>query len=114
MKIFKIVITVFAFSTFFSCNKKVENKTEATNEEQIENTTKFEPTWESLKKAKPAEWWAKGKFGIFIHWGPYSVAGYKDKNKGYAEAITNHMYKKPEAYANFMTKKFGATMPDWL
>ena len=113
MKIFKIVITVFAFSTFFSCNKKVETKTEATKEEQIEYTTKFEPTWESLKKAKPAKWWSTGKFGIFIHWGPYSVAGYKDKNKGYAEAITNHMYKKPEAYANFMKKKFGATMPDF-
>ena len=71
----------------------------------------FKPEWSSLKKAQPATWWDEGKFGIFIHWGPYSVAGYKDKNKGYAEAITNHMYKKPVAYKKFMTDKFGATMP---
>ena len=28
----------------------------------------YEPTWESLKRAKPASWWQNGKFGIFIHW----------------------------------------------
>ena len=55
MKIFKIVITVFAFSTFFSCNKKVENKTETARNQKIERATQFEPTWESLKKAKPAK-----------------------------------------------------------
>ncbi|VGO19645.1 alpha-L-fucosidase [Pontiella sulfatireligans] len=73
----------------------------------------YEPTWESLATAPVPEWWDQGKFGIFIHWGPYSVAGYKDRHKGYAEAITADMYKKPERYTEFMNKKFGATMPEF-
>ncbi len=82
--------------------------------EQVDNSpVPFEPTWESLALAEPADWWDDGKFGIFIHWGPYSVAGYKDQNKGYAEAITNDMYKKPEAYYDFFMEKFGAAPPDF-
>ena len=80
---------------------------------------KFEPTWESLSKVKPAKWWDEGKFGIFIHWGPYSVAGYRLNNDGYAEAITNHMYQVPEKYEQFFMEKFGACPPefgykDWI
>jgi alpha-L-fucosidase len=73
----------------------------------------YEPTWESLATAPVPKWWSEGRLGIFIHWGPYSVAGYKDRHKGYAEAITADMYKKPERYTGFMTDKFGATMPDF-
>ncbi len=76
-------------------------------------STQFEPTWESLARAEPATWWQEGKFGIFIHWGPYSVAGYKDRNKGYAEAITNDMYRHPENYRDYFMKKFGAAPPDF-
>lgn len=79
----------------------------------------FEPTWESLAKAKPATWWDQGKFGIFIHWGPYSVAGYKLNHQGYSEAITTHMYQVPEKYESFFMEKFGACPPefgykDWI
>ncbi len=73
----------------------------------------YEPTWESLAKAPVPEWWDNGKFGIFIHWGPYSVAGYKDRNKGYAEAITADLYRKPDRYVEFMTDKFGAAPPEF-
>lgn len=73
----------------------------------------YEPKWESLATAPVPEWWDQGKLGIFIHWGPYSVAGYKDRHRGYAEAITADMYKKPERYTEFMTEKFGATMPEF-
>ena len=51
----------------------------------------YEPTWESLAQAPIPKWWDDGKFGIFIHWGPYSVAGYKHNHRGYAEAITAAM-----------------------
>jgi len=73
----------------------------------------FEPTWESLARAEPASWWEEGKFGIFIHWGPYSVAGYRDQNKGYAEAITNDMYRRPEKYRGFFMEKFGKAPPEF-
>ena len=32
--------------------------------------------WQSLSGRKTPDWYYKGKFGIFIHWGIYSVPGY--------------------------------------
>ncbi len=37
---------------------------------------RFQPTWESLKKYECPEWFRDAKFGIFIHWGVYSVPAY--------------------------------------
>lgn len=39
----------------------------------------YEATKESLATHPIPEWWESGKFGIFIHWGPYAVAGYGSK-----------------------------------
>ncbi|MHC4501407.1 MAG: alpha-L-fucosidase, partial [Planctomycetota bacterium] len=35
---------------------------------------RFEPTVESLKAYKCPEWFRDAKFGIYLHWGAYSVA----------------------------------------
>jgi alpha-L-fucosidase len=45
---------------------------------------KFEPTWESLDSRNCPQWFPDAKFGIFIHWGIYSVPGYTNKGT-YAE-----------------------------
>jgi len=34
---------------------------------------KYEPTWESVDKRPTPAWFSDAKFGIFIHWGTYSV-----------------------------------------
>ena len=34
---------------------------------------KYEPTWESLDSRPTPDWFTNAKFGIFIHWGVYSV-----------------------------------------
>lgn len=44
----------------------------------------YENTWESLNKRKVPEWFEDAKFGIFIHWGLYSVPAYAPKGQ-YAE-----------------------------
>ena len=36
----------------------------------------FEPNWESLSNYRVPSWYEDGKFGIFIHWGVYSVPGF--------------------------------------
>ena len=33
----------------------------------------FEPTWESLAKNSLPEWVKDAKFGVYTHWGIYSV-----------------------------------------
>ena len=34
---------------------------------------KYEPNWESLDSRPGPQWFPDAKFGIFIHWGLYSV-----------------------------------------
>src|SRR5579863_911228 len=36
----------------------------------------FQPTWESLKTYQVPEWYRDAKFGIFLHWGVYSVPAF--------------------------------------
>jgi alpha-L-fucosidase len=35
---------------------------------------KFQPTIESLRQYECPEWFRDAKFGIYLHWGAYSVA----------------------------------------
>lgn len=39
----------------------------------------FRPDWESLQKYEAPEWYKDAKFGIFIHWGVYSVPEYANE-----------------------------------
>ena len=36
----------------------------------------FDPTWRSLADYEVPRWYVDGKFGIFIHWGVYSVPAF--------------------------------------
>ena len=36
----------------------------------------FQPNWKSLENYKVPDWYQDAKFGIFIHWGVYSVPGF--------------------------------------
>ncbi len=40
---------------------------------------KIEPTWESIDARPVPAWFGEAKFGIFIHWGPYSVPAWSPK-----------------------------------
>ncbi|MDX2442411.1 MAG: alpha-L-fucosidase [Bacteroidales bacterium] len=40
---------------------------------------KIEPNWESIDARPVPEWFGDAKFGIFIHWGPYSVPAWSPK-----------------------------------
>ncbi len=54
---------------------------------------KYEATWESLKTHPAPEWFDDAKFGIFIHWGVYSVPGWAPVGRN-AEWYPHNMYKK--------------------
>jgi alpha-L-fucosidase len=43
---------------------------------QPEQGSRFQPTWESLQGYKVPQWYKDAKFGIFIHWGVYSVPAF--------------------------------------
>ena len=39
----------------------------------------FEANWDSLANCRVPAWYVDGKFGIFIHWGVYSVPGFSSE-----------------------------------
>jgi alpha-L-fucosidase len=51
----------------------------------------FEPSWPSLERVRVPEWYLDAKFGIFIHWGVYSVPAFG------SEWYPREMYKKDTA-----------------
>lgn len=53
----------------------------------------FEPTWNSLRNARTPQWLRDGKFGIYTHWGVYSVPAF-GKN---ATWYIHNVYWKPES-----------------
>src|SRR5437762_13816536 len=54
---------------------------------------KYDATWESLDRRPTPAWFTDAKFGIFIHWGVYSVPSYAaagvPKEQLYAEWYCN-------------------------
>ena len=42
-------------------------------------TGRYEPTWESLDSRPLPAWYDRAKFGIFIHWGVYSVPAFSSE-----------------------------------
>ncbi len=44
--------------------------------DRVDYVGPFRPDWESLQKYEVPDWYKDAKFGIFIHWGVYSVPAY--------------------------------------
>jgi alpha-L-fucosidase len=63
------------------------NKVEMlTHIDSVINEGPYRDNWESLCTYNPPKWYADAKFGIFIHWGPYSVPAFGN------EWYSRHMY----------------------
>lgn len=70
--------------------------------------TRYEAKWESLDKRPCPQWFLDAKFGIFIHWGVYSVPAW-GKVGEYAEWYWNKMHdQKPNnVWWQFHQANFG-------
>ncbi|GMW00953.1 MAG: alpha-L-fucosidase [Candidatus Hydrogenedentota bacterium] len=68
----------------------------------------YEPNWESLDKRPTPEWFLDAKFGIFIHWGVYSVPSWGPKDR-YAEWYWHDMQDKNGETWKFHEKTYGAS-----
>ncbi|MBC7849477.1 MAG: alpha-L-fucosidase [Chitinophagaceae bacterium] len=67
----------------------------------------FQDNWESLDKRVTPQWWKDAKFGIFIHWGTYSVPGWSTKGN-YAEWYQQGLQTTDTARQRFHREKFGS------
>ncbi|MDE6967698.1 MAG: alpha-L-fucosidase [Clostridia bacterium] len=61
----------------------------------------FKDNWESLSKFKMPSWYRKGRFGLFVHWGVYSVPAY------FNEWYPRLMYLKGQPCYNHRIKTYG-------
>jgi len=43
---------------------------------QHKSNDRFQPTWKSLEQYRTPNWYQDAKFGIFVHWGVYSVPAF--------------------------------------
>ena len=66
----------------------------------------WQPDWTSLDKRPVPQWYKDAKFGIFIHWGVYSVPGYSKKGE-YAEWYQHGLNSGDTARIRYHKKKFG-------
>jgi alpha-L-fucosidase len=84
--------------------------------------TQYEPTWDSLKRHQPPQWYQDAKLGIFIHWGLYSVPAWAPttgelgkvdwktwfRNNPYAEWYLNSLRIKGSPTYEHHIKTYGA------
>ena len=83
----------------------------------------FRADWESLQKYDAPEWYKDAKFGIFIHWGAYSVAAfgnewyprnmYREGSEEYKHHIATYGTQDKFGYKDFLpmfkAERFDAT-----
>lgn len=68
----------------------------------------YQPNWQSLDQRPCPTWYLDAKFGIFIHWGVYSVPAW-GAPKEYAEWYWNHIEdrKQENPWRQFHDKNYG-------
>ena len=67
------ICVITMFTLLAACQSSGNRDTGSTS------TTPFEPTWESLQNYDCPEWFRDAKFGIYTHWGPYSVPAWENE-----------------------------------
>ena len=67
----------------------------------MSKSAKYEPNWQSIDSRPLPAWYDDVKFGIFIHWGVFSVPSFSS-----AWFWENWQERKEKAYIDFMTKNY--------
>ena len=72
--ILALLITLAGYAPSFSADPKFEAYLKQIDE--VVNRGPFKADWKSLENFQVPAWYIDGKFGIFIHWGAYSVPAF--------------------------------------
>ncbi len=79
----------------------------------IKAECRYEPNWDSIDSRPLPSWYDEAKFGIFIHWGVFSVPSFGSewfwerwkgsKSKNYVEFMKKN-YRPDFTYADFASQ----------
>ena len=68
---------IYILIVLFSCKKTITSQQEVISEKNVSEI--YQANWESLKKHETPDWFLDAKFGIYCHWGPYSVPAFENE-----------------------------------
>ncbi len=81
------------------------------------SSQQYQPTWESLESRPVPQWYTDAKFGIFIHWGLYSVPAWATNSNAdgfgsnyaewYWERLNNTKLKIHKEFVDFQNRVYG-------
>ncbi len=91
----KHIILVFLFSLIITANLVAQS-----------DNHPYKPEWSDLDARPVPQWWTDAKFGIFIHWGVYSVPAFSKVGE-YAEWYWHSLRSGKKEYVDFHNKNFG-------
>ena len=74
------------------------------------NGKEYDPNWSSLDSRPTPQWFKDAKFGIFIHWGLYSVPAWGPKGS-YAEWYLNGLRSGDSTRIKYHEDNFGKDFP---
>ena len=66
-------------------------------------TKKYEPNWRSLRTHQTPQWFRDAKFGIYTHWGVYSVPATRPNGTWYPY----NMYRDGTEQYEYHAKTYG-------
>ncbi len=98
MRYLKLLILVSVFILLAGCHHKSDQPLT-----KKETTPKFAPTWTSLRKHQHPPWLVDGKFGIYCHWGIWTIRYSEGHLTG------NDQPDIDDTIAKFTAEKFNAT-----
>ena len=78
----------------------------------ILNGKDYAPNWNSIDSRETPEWFKDAKFGIFIHWGLYSVPAWGPKGS-YAEWYLSGLNNGDTARLRYHHDNYGKDFPYW-
>lgn len=81
------------------------------------NSQQYQPDWESLESRPVPQWYTNAKFGVFIHWGLYSVPAWATNSNAdgfgsnyaewYWERLNNTKLKIHKEFVDFQNRVYG-------
>lgn len=98
----KIYLWLFASLLLTSCQSTSNKQKDLNSTASAQGTAVFTDDWENIAtNYQFPEWFQDAKFGIFIHWGIYSVPAYG------SEWYARTMYQKDSPEYKFHREKYG-------
>ncbi|MDP8246449.1 MAG: alpha-L-fucosidase [Candidatus Hinthialibacter antarcticus] len=74
---------------------------------QCQEEERYNSTWHSVVQHQDPEWFRDAKFGIYCHWGPYSVPAYETEWYSHSMYVSGHKIRKHHVETYGPLSEFG-------